>query len=283
MDVFLKRMLAGLAAVAAIAVAPSPASGQINRHIYFYNQCPAPVRLFVYHQHNDGQWATHGWFTAGASTAPLRLEYGNGSPLVHIDGRPLYFYAESTGGGRHIWEGRTRASFNGVSYGLETALLNMNGGQLQFGINCNSAPAPAPAPAAVNWNIAPSYGALNLVTGFLPDPRIVNVQAGGPISAQRVGSNCRGYINQAPTLRLNYRAGTSFPLVISAESGVDTTLVIRAPDGSFYCDDDGGANGLNPGLRFTRPMSGRYDIWLGTYSTGPRQAARLHVSEIATQ
>ena len=47
-------------------------------------------------------------------------------------------------------------------------------------------------------------------------------------------------------MRLNYRAG-SYPLIISVASRSDTTLVVNGPDGSWYCDDDGGNYGLNSG------------------------------------
>ena len=80
------------------------------------------------------------------------------------------------------------------------------------------------------------------------------------------------------------RAGrSSLPLIISVASSADTTLVVNAPDGSFYCDDDGGVNGSNPSVRFNNPQSGRYEIWVGTYRSGSPQAARLHISEVSSQ
>ena len=51
----------------------------------------------------------------------------------------------------------------------------------------------------------------------------------------------------------------------------DTTLVINAPDGEWYCDDDG-AGYPNPELTFASPMSGQYDIWVGTYGGGNANA-----------
>ena len=75
-------------------------------------------------------------------------------------------------------------------------------------------------------------------------------------------------------------SGGSFPLILSVASGADTTLVVNGPDGSWYCDDDGGINGLNPALRFGSPQSGRYEIWVGTYAQGSTQPARLVISEL---
>lgn len=137
--------------------------------------------------------------------------------------------------------------------------------------------------SAQDINAAPNYGTVNLRTGFTPDPHVVQVQSGGNIDAQRISANCLGFISNAPDVRLNFVGGSNLPLVISAASGADTTLVINAPDGRWYCDDDGGANGLNPGIRFNNPMSGRYEIWVGTYGGPSNHAARLEISELTTQ
>ena len=135
---------------------------------------------------------------------------------------------------------------------------------------------------AQDTSLQPNFGQVNLTTGFTPDPRVVSLQAGGDISAQRAGSNCAGFITNAPDVRLVYTAG-SLPLIISVASQSDTTLVVNAPDGTFYCDDDGGVNGANPSIRFNTPQSGRYEIWVGTYRSGQAQAARLHISEVSSQ
>ena len=137
--------------------------------------------------------------------------------------------------------------------------------------------------AAQDFNARPNYGEVNLRTGFNADPRTVQLRAGGNLNAQSLSSACRGFITNAPDVRLNFTAGSSLPLILSVASGSDTTLVVNAPDGSFYCDDDGGVNGANPAVRFNSPPSGRYEIWVGTYSAGSTQPARLHISEVSSQ
>lgn len=144
------------------------------------------------------------------------------------------------------------------------------------------AAAAAGVAVAQDFRQNPTYGTLNLSAGFLPDPQVVNLQSGGSINAQSLSSSCRGFIANAPDVRLNYRAG-SYPLIISVNSGVDTTLVVNGPDGSWYCDDDGGVNGLNPALRFGSPANGQYDIWVGTYGNASLQNAQLHISEVNSQ
>lgn len=136
---------------------------------------------------------------------------------------------------------------------------------------------------AQNYSLNPTYGVLNLSAGFRPDPQVINLQSGGNINAQQsVSSSCRGFIANAPDVRLNYGAG-QYQLMISVDSSADTTLVINGPDGRWYCDDDGGNNGLNPAIRFNNPQSGQYDIWVGTYGGAQLRNAQLYVSEIGAR
>lgn len=135
---------------------------------------------------------------------------------------------------------------------------------------------------AQNYGLNPSYGILNLTTGFQPDPSVVNVQSGGTVNAQTLHASCAGFVAEAPDVRLNYTAG-SLPLIISANAAADTTLVVNGPDGSWYCDDDSGVQGMNPMVRFNTPASGQYDIWIGTYANASLQPAQLHISELTSQ
>lgn len=143
----------------------------------------------------------------------------------------------------------------------------------------------AAAAGAQDYSQRPTYGTVNLASGFTPDPYTRDLESGGPINAaERSGGECQGYIANAPDFRLNWRAGDgSLPLVFSVVSNTDTTLVVNGPDGRWYCDDDGGNNGLNPSLVFRRPASGQYDIWVGTYGRAALAGARLEISELYSQ
>src|SRR5882724_3956676 len=73
----------------------------------------------------------------------------------------------------------------------------------------------------------PAYGTLDLQAGFEPDPRTVQVQAGGPNSAEGLGRDCAGFIDfRQPDVNLTYRAGR-FPLYIAVQANADTTLVVN--------------------------------------------------------
>jgi len=134
---------------------------------------------------------------------------------------------------------------------------------------------------AQDTGLRANYGEIELESGFTPDPRVISLRAGGDIAARRAGAGCNGFITDPPDVRLHYDAG-SLPLIISVDAGSDTTLVVNGPDGSFYCDDDSG-EGVNPSVRLNRPQSGRYEIWVGTYSSGNSQPARLYISEVSSR
>jgi hypothetical protein len=132
--------------------------------------------------------------------------------------------------------------------------------------------------AAQDYSADPTYGTVNLSSGFPEDPYGVSLSSGGSRDASNLGGNCTGYIANAPDVRLNYDAG-SLPLYIYAGSSADTTLVINAPDGSWHCDDDS-RGALDPVVYFSNPMSGQYDIWVGTYASNDLHRAELYLSEL---
>lgn len=137
--------------------------------------------------------------------------------------------------------------------------------------------------AAQDYGLAPNYTTMNLSAGFSDDPRTVRLSSGGSNDASKtIGGSCRGFVSSAPDVRVNYSAGSTFPLIFSVNSNSDTTLVINGPDGRWYCDDDGG-NGLNPSYRFSNPQSGQYDVWVGTYGNSGLESATLYVSEVSSQ
>ena len=57
-------------------------------------------------------------------------------------------------------------------------------------------------------------------------------------------------------------------------SSTDTTLIINGPDNRWYCDDDSWGDG-DAEVRFNRPASGTYDVWIGTFNGGTASAALL--------
>ncbi len=136
----------------------------------------------------------------------------------------------------------------------------------------------AGAAQAQDFTQPSNYGDYSLSSGFTPDPYTISVTAGGTIDASSIGSPCTGRISNAPDIQLTYSAG-SLPLYFRTAASSDTTLVVNAPDGQWYCDDDSGG-GTNAQVTFTNPMSGNYDVWIGTYAGGTA-SAQIQISELS--
>jgi hypothetical protein len=129
---------------------------------------------------------------------------------------------------------------------------------------------------AQNVNLNPTFGTVNLRTGFLPDPFVKNLVAGGNIQTNLGGVNA--WVANAPDFRVNYTAGT-LPLTFYVSSPGDTTLLINLPDGTWVANDDGAGN-LNPQITLPNAQSGQYDIWVGSFNQGANPQARLFVTEL---
>lgn len=135
---------------------------------------------------------------------------------------------------------------------------------------------PIPAKLAVgngevfipNPSLASTYGSVRLKHGFLPDPYKKVVVAGGRHVAKSFG--IKMHIANAPDFSVYYTARNS-RLTIYAKSNVHTTLLINDPKGKWSACGKGG-------IRYARPLSGRYDIWVGTANPGNAQAT-LYISE----
>lgn len=123
----------------------------------------------------------------------------------------------------------------------------------------------------------PYGGGYPLSTGFLPDPRMFGGLSGGPVSAQALSSQCRGYISAAPNQAITLTTPFNF-LRLWVRSQGDTTLVVRAPTGQIYCADD--TYGVNPGVDMTGLPPGTYQVFVGSYSPGSRFPYELGATEM---
>ncbi len=138
-------------------------------------------------------------------------------------------------------------------------------------------PSPPPPAGAPELGMPPTYGSVNLATGFTPDPQVTHVQAGGDIDVASLAVDCAGFVARAPDFRFTYVAGR-FPLTLRVASSADTILLINGPDGAWRCDDNGGG-GVNPRIQFAAPMSGQYDVWVGLKRAGDLADAQLSLTE----
>jgi hypothetical protein len=146
-------------------------------------------------------------------------------------------------------------------------------------------PSDEPAGDELDWTLPPNFGSIDLVAGFTPDPHEESVTSGGPIDASYLGGDCRGWATAAPDFDVTYQAGSMTLLrfyFVADEAGEDTTIIVNAPDGNWYCNDDASGGTLDPMIDFTSPQSGLYDIWIGSYDEGTAVSGTLFVTELSS-
>lgn len=108
---------------------------------------------------------------------------------------------------------------------------------------------------------------LDLTAGFPLDPTFVSVNGGGEVDATLLGAGCTGFINDKPVVTVNWSGEAELARVFFV-SDHDPTLVVLAPDGRFFCNDDAHADLLDPLIRIDNPPQGTYRIWIGSYAKG---------------
>ena len=215
-------------------------------------------------------------FTAGQLPLYLVVNANSDTTLVVNGPDGLWYCDDDSNGGVN-----PQVTWNSPSSGVYDIWVGTYSGgttpaTLSF-TELTNGQARNPAPSYPNSGLTAAFGEVALSAGFRPDPRRVSMTAGGTIAASAVSSSCTGSIAEAPDYQITYTAG-SLPLAIRTEAATDTTLVINGPDGAWYCDDDSG-DGTNALVRFAKPGSGIYDIWVGTYGGGTNPAV-LVITEL---
>jgi hypothetical protein len=152
-------------------------------------------------------------------------------------------------------------------------------------------PVAAASPLIIGGDVS-NYGAVQLDTGFLPDPHQVAVVSGASDATGNVvdinslslapqnSGNCRGYTTAQPDYIVRVaNPGQLLRYYVNAPG--DTTLIINDGAGNWWCSDDDGGN-LNPLLDIQNPPAGQYDIWVGSYQAGANIQSVLSVSELTS-
>ncbi len=137
--------------------------------------------------------------------------------------------------------------------------------------------APGSVPSAGGSN----FGTISLAPGFLPDPHIANGVSGGTVDASTLSSQCRGHISSQPDHIFVATGQFNLVRVLVNAGSNDTTLVIRKPDGTYLCDDDGANAGMNPAIQ-AMLMPGTYQIYVGSYLAGQNYPYNLAITESPT-
>jgi hypothetical protein len=97
------------------------------------------------------------------------------------------------------------------------------------------------------------------------------VVAGGSLDLAQCGAESIsgfGYVEAAADFDLDYlHDPTNGDLEFRVDSQCDSVLLINDPQGIWYFDDDSNGN-QDAKIRLGNPVSGNYDIWIGSLSAG---------------
>jgi len=138
----------------------------------------------------------------------------------------------------------------------------------------------------LDYNAPALSGEGTLSSGFLPDPYTVVINGGGSIdaAATNVGDGCIGFISTEPSYSLNWTriggAGGQIRIFFVDGAANDTTMVVRDPNGVYFCNDDSGYGGFDPLVDLSDMPTGQYDIWIGSYSSDVTTNGTLYVTEL---
>jgi len=213
-----------------------------------------------------GNFSRITFLIASAEDTTLIINLPNGSWSCDDDTNglnPALVYYNAQAGAYRVWIG----SFTEDSF--DESVLYVS----EAGPEALPTTATGPDPAR-----APLYGETSLSPGFQPTPFTIQITGGGRNQAADfiADERCRGYISEAPDFSI-YLSESFDKIWFAVYSPAAMTLVMNASDGSWHCSAD--HQGANPGIAFSFPPAGHYDIWVGSADEGNYAAAILYASE----
>nr|WP_256473602.1 serine protease [Aliidiomarina quisquiliarum] len=142
------------------------------------------------------------------------------------------------------------------------------------------------ARGGLNQQAEPQYGVLKLASGFAVEQGKVEISGGGLVNLFSFNLfPCVGFTASAPDLKLHW-AGSNSPLFMhfqATREGDDPSLIIAAPNGQLYCNDDADMNSVNPAMAFKNAPTGIYSIWIGSYNGNKRIPGVFSIAEKPSQ
>ena len=122
-------------------------------------------------------------------------------------------------------------------------------------------------PTILDYEADPLFGSIKLERGFIPDPHVVAMVAGGTVNTADLDIDC-GFTSSFPTFAFDLRGGASetfLRIFYTANDGTDTTMVIYTPEKKWVClDDSMYGSKKDPVIDIEYAQSGKYVIWIGT-------------------
>jgi hypothetical protein len=142
----------------------------------------------------------------------------------------------------------------------------------------------SPPAGQLDFTGTPNYGTVEIQSGFVPDPQTRDMISGGDVDVSYLGTDsegvaCTGFATAQPDYSVRYTAGSASLLRFYFEGAGDATLIINDPVGNWRCGDDSYGT-VNPTIDFDSPISGRYDIWVGSYNQEQPVNGTLSITEL---
>ena len=203
---------------------------------------------------------------AAAEDTTLIINLPNGSWACNDDTNglnPALVFHNAPAGAYRVWIGSYAAEAN------DESVLYIS----ESGPEALPTTATGPDPGR-----DPLYGETSLAPGFRPVPFTIQIIGGGrnQVADFLDGEQCRGFVSEAPDFSV-FLSDSFDQIWFAFHSPADMTLLINAADGSWHCSDD--HLDVNPGIRFSLPLAGLYDVWVGSADEGNYAAGILYVTE----
>ena len=115
---------------------------------------------------------------------------------------------------------------------------------------------------------------ITLPPGFT-GTKVLEGTLGGPLEARVWGPGCSGFVASEPNHEVLSEASLPYVRVTVNGGGVDTTLALQLPDGTYRCNDD--FEGVNPMVEGPLP-AGLIKVWIGAYTASATGNYRLGIS-----
>ena len=191
----------------------------------------------------------------------------------------------------NVWVGSARAKDLVPGFLVFTARADMDASKLAVGSLVKRPAAPELIPVRDRFvnaakRVQQAAAAVKSAAALRAGDKVVTKEftAIGELPAVELQTGdtlCGGLVNVTPDYAFDW-SGDAQSLKLFVEANGDTTLLVRAPDGSFLCADDAdGTRNLNPLLAIANPAAGRYLVWVGRVDPSKPVTGTLTLTEAA--
>lgn len=129
-----------------------------------------------------------------------------------------------------------------------------------------------------------NFGTISLSPGSDVLISSISGYTGGSYSLSAIANRdinnkaCFGFADPNPDYIIVLEKDFSNLKLLVNSGGSDTTMLIKAPDGSIHCGDDTGRS-KDASIDFKNLKAGNYKVWIGTFNSNVKQNYTLTVQQ----